>query len=392
MTDSQPCRKRRIAILAFMALATLFGMRGQTFMMDDHKLLSIAVEKGWSLSAHLFSVYEITHYAPFASLLFLAEHTLFGERVFLYGVVSVAMHLGSAWAIGLIADHFGGRRAGDLAAACFFGLFCHYEITAWISAANYGGAAFLFASWGILTYLRAGRRNLLASLSLYILALCCKEDALAFLPILVALEAARSGWSTMPKNRGVQIFYAAAGAVTVVYLELARERFFHGWYVTEKVVVPGASSLWIVNLLTYTGVLIASFLLPIATLRVLPLPLLGLALLVGTILRYRSWNTLGRWGALWIAAGLLPFLTFTIPWQSRYTVFAAGGFALLAAAWPKESWARKTVLAVLIAGSFVCRLAAADRMDRWHRLNDRHDRNAAEAVADYFTPPAPPRP
>lgn len=361
-------RQLRFILLSAMAAATLLALSGENLGGDDMRLIARTRGIGWNLAAHFGDVLEVTHYSPVASLIFRFEDAVFADNHILYYMVNCLIHLAAGWFVGLIAERLEGPIAGTFAAVAYFGLFAHYETSAWISAANYGGAAALFTAAGAYFYLCSDGRNrgalLVSTLSLW-LALSSKEEALAFVPVVASLTIARREPARFTKP--LLAFWTASSIILLCYVTLSWYRFRYGWYSENRVVVLTPGIHYLRNLLEYPGSLFLSLFAPSFTFPVVSLSIAGGIGLTAWLVLAPTASTLSRWGLLWVLAGCAPLLFFTIPWQSRYAVIPAAGFALGIASWTTTR-KRRVALSIMIAVSFLCRLEAHWR---YHRFQDR---------------------
>lgn len=343
----------RILILVAMTIATASGLYGHWFLGDDYRLIDVTPEYGWNLRKHIVESIEYPlHWSPFGGLVWWIEMNLFGPSPFPYHLVNCVVHLGTALILGKISDHFNPPVVGTFAAAMFYGLFAHYEITASISSSNYGGLACLFMTAGAWFYLRDW--SVLSAIA-FLFALGSKEDGVAFLPIIF-------GHAVLARNftRRRLGYLVVIVLITGAYFALSKARLSDNYFTEHGVVDLAPGMHWFENILLYAGILPASLLLPVKTLPWIPLKFLGAVFIIVALILFRRMNTATRWGLFWMLGGITPFLTVLIPWQSRYTVTAAAGFCLMTCAiarFPRARWA----LAILIVMTFICRLIAQDK-------------------------------
>ncbi|MEZ5979628.1 MAG: hypothetical protein R3F34_15625 [Planctomycetota bacterium] len=201
-----------VVAIAAVAHGSLLGAWFQPF--DDPQLLE----------ATLTGADPTPHFRPLLTLWLKVLWHAFGENAGAWYATGIALHVGSSLLVGAVAVALGARpRERILASASFAALAAPSEAVAWL-AASCGLLSVFFVLVALACYvrhLRSGRRApLLVAVAAAALAAGAKEDAIALLPLVVALTALHFGRGRL-FTRAALLRVAPFAAVAALHLVLA---------------------------------------------------------------------------------------------------------------------------------------------------------------------------
>ena len=232
------------AVLLLGAIPYLFGLSGG-FVYDDETLLlanpmvqdlarlpELVSNSLWSFTTAPNET-RVDYWRPLTSVLFALSWALGGGAPLAFKLVSLTAHLIGVALVARLGRQLCGRADAALAGALLFAVHpVGVEAVTWASALN--DPLMLALGLGAVTSWVAWRRNGSSSVPwraavLLLLAVLAKEAALAFVPLLVALDltALRSERATSG-SRGLRAF-APIGVALVVYW-LLRVLVFGSWH------------------------------------------------------------------------------------------------------------------------------------------------------------------
>ena len=299
-----------MALIAFLCLLAYAPALSLPLMEDDYPNLAQAQQIGvaGALTNPIFRLRATSTW------LMIALWSSVRLTPLVYHLVSLAIHVISAWLIYFLCANIARLRAAAVWAAGFFAVQeGHQEAVMWFSAINellqylFGCAALLcwIRSWGERTKWWLYGTSLLG----FAAALVSKESAVIWLGLFVVVAPIRN-W----RRTAISLApFALLGALAVISLETARDYSFRFSDGSFSLHAPFWRTLprGIFRVLWIWGV-VAGFVL----------------------IRYRSlpdvMGTAGR-ALAWIAIALIPysFLTYSAEIPSRQTYLASAGLAML---------------------------------------------------------------
>lgn len=330
-------------------LALLFGalvflpVLGNSFWADDYGWVSRAMAMLHHPEQWLAPTKS--DYRPLASLSFLLNLRLSGIDPAGYYAFNLVLHLAVAALVMALARRLtGSRLAAGLAGLLFAAGVGHYgEAITWICGrtgplADLCSLAALLFHWEALERGRARDRAL--SVACFALALSARESAVMLPVLLLLLEWARGATLRellAPRRLATYLPYAVLLAADLIY-EFGILRAGSPILQSEYVVGPHAAAHFAEYLVRmFLPVIPSSILVPVSPALRAPLQALFAVLMVGVPLLWLVvWLRSGasravRFGVLWMAITLLPYVFFTFRTSTRYLYTPAIGLALVLA-------------------------------------------------------------
>ena len=229
--------------VALLAAAVYLNSLGNGFVSDDHALI---FEHPYTKKiADWPAIFTSGHYAgsggyrPLVTLSFALNYLVGHDHPLGYHAVNVLLHALNSALVFLLLFAFFDSLGGALIGGALFAVHpIHTEAVAWISGrAELLACAFLLAAW--LLYLRSKQREgrspavlVAASLGCYFAALLSKENALVFLPLVIAgdllLDQRKLQGAPVTKAWRWRItrFYLPCIGVTLAYFILRRLLYY----------------------------------------------------------------------------------------------------------------------------------------------------------------------
>ncbi|HVS19501.1 MAG TPA: tetratricopeptide repeat protein [Planctomycetota bacterium] len=259
---AEPRSLREVLWLAAVLLATCAGLwpaLSGGFVYDDRVLvLQNPQIRSWEgLRQALGSAYwdflapdtaaRLGYWRPLTSLALFAGHLLGGGAAWGFHAVSLCLHLGAVAAAFALARRLLGSAPWAALCAALFALHpVQVEAVAWISAVNdplYG----LFVLLGLgahLAWRERGARGLpLAAALAFALALLAKENAVAFLPLALALELALGAVRPGARRRAAATYLAVSALYVAARMVVFDDATAGVARVTTDLALSGARAL-----------------------------------------------------------------------------------------------------------------------------------------------------
>lgn len=211
-----------LVLVAAVWVPALFG----GFVYDDHLLiLANPSLSGWDRLADVLGTgmwgfldadeaAHLGYWRPLAGLLLLAINVSTHSDPFAFHLVNLGLHLGVCALVFVLARRLGLGVAAAAVLTVLFGVHpVHTESVAWISALNDP----LYALFGLATLLawiayrdRGSEGSPWMAGALLLLALLSKELAIALIPVILLLDAARGHWRVQFATAYAPLFLAVA--------------------------------------------------------------------------------------------------------------------------------------------------------------------------------------
>jgi hypothetical protein len=312
--------RRTLAVLAGLCLLAYLPLFRQPLLEDDWPNIELA--RNWiGLLGHSVFRWRTVHW-----MLTNGIERAFGLWAPAYYAAAIAMHIAATWvvyAMGALPQI--GWRVSAIAAAFFAVYEGHQEAVMWYSAS----AETLMFVFGAASVVLFTRRRTWPALALFVAALASKESAVIFAVLmLVTVYELRDPAGL----RGALLRWLPFGGLAAAYaawIAAARASSFR--------FRDGSFSLSAPFWITW----------PASCWRMLWI--WGVAALIVLAWR-RAWPRSARFGLLWMAVGLAPyvFLTYMTRVPSRHTYIASAGLALVVGAAVAKLGRRAATIAVLV--------------------------------------------
>jgi Flp pilus assembly protein TadD len=383
-----------LAVLAILSAVPYLAGLNHAFVYDD---IGQLVENVYLRNpAHIWDVLTLKTLAepgvingrrPVVLLCYFTDRALWGLRPAGWRVTNLLFHIGSVWALFLLALRIARREQANAAvpfamtAAALFGM--HPVLLEAVHAPSFRpdvlysffGLAYLLCSTGLWSENGRHRGLSLAGMVITLLLSLLSKESAVVLPFLLAgmwilLPAQRPSKQAMAAAFGLSVM--AVGAVLMAYLPVgslqAVGRTWNGLSLRYPANLQTLPWLWLLSIrvmvLPYPLV-VDRIITPVTTFTDLRF-ILGVAALAGSAVYvlFPRRHARSSFGVLWVAAcfapvsNLVPLLN---PFAERYLYFGAAGFAWVLACWlvrdgfgrgPAQSL-RRAVLGVLCAGYLV---------------------------------------
>lgn len=382
MPDSLPYSPRRLAafliLLAISQILWFSPVLRQGFILDDYSWLKCAeLTRGdWT---NLFTREISGFFRPLIHLAFSANYAFCGLDAWGYNAVNLALEILCVAGFAMLANKLlKSVPLAALATVIFATHSSHGEVVAWISARTSSmlGISTVAAVLAWLRWRATRQRGWhVVALLLFVLALLCKEEAVALLPVLFLVDrlCCREGYEHRPLRASLRPLIPFA-LVLVVYL-VAQMAFQS----KNLLVQQGAYRVHV----GAAGHLYSRVAALFVSKRVVHWPWLettfAVLLVGGGVVLWRAekrWLRLAVFGVCWAVLALLPTLFFTHHDAARYRYVASMGSslawaALVGAVMTKLRRPEQSLAAVLAAVAIIVPLQA---YDQWQRTKDWHAR------------------